>query len=237
MDLRSWRTPGEAGGGWSGPCPALAVRHELGDHGRGQFEVLAHVAVQGAEAPPVLASCSDGAAAQEMRQMVDVAAEDGQLAGGGVERGKARGALDRRDDRRRGVDQAHQVGPRDSPAARPFRSRRWATSRDTRTDSLTCLVAGEPLRRSAMGVGETTPASPRATARALRSTSDSVRPSRAARADSAARRPRRSTVKYSRGVADMMKREVESGQHRTRPSAFPALFSFFSPSLFISIIR
>jgi hypothetical protein len=29
-----------------------------------------------------------------MREMVDVAAEDGQLAGGGVERGKARGALD-----------------------------------------------------------------------------------------------------------------------------------------------
>ena len=50
-----------------------------------------------------------------MRQMVDVAAEDGQLAGGGVERGKARGALDRRDDRRRGVDQAHQVGPPGQP--------------------------------------------------------------------------------------------------------------------------
>src|ERR1019366_1712500 len=99
MDLRSWRTPGEAGGGWSGPCPALSVRHELGDDRGGQIEVLAHVAVQGVEAPPVLASCSDGAAAQEMRQMVDVAAEDGQLAGGGGEGGEARGARARRADR------------------------------------------------------------------------------------------------------------------------------------------
>src|ERR1022692_4641403 len=104
MDLRSWRTPGEAGGGGSGPCPALSVRHELGDDRGGQIEVLALVAVQRGEAPPVLASRSYGAGAQEVGEMVDVAAEDGQLAGRGVERGKARGALDRRDDRWRAVD-------------------------------------------------------------------------------------------------------------------------------------
>ena len=121
------------------------------------------------------------------------------FAGRGVERGKARGAFRRRDDRWSAVDQAHEVGtpgqacgPAVEVEATGGRGRHANRELDVGRSS----AGTRPSRRLASASG--VPESPSAAASALRSTSDSVRPSRAARALSAGRKPRRSTVKYSR---------------------------------------
>ena len=115
---------------------------------------------------------------------------------------------------------------------RALRSRRWAARGDTRTDSLTWRTAGESSSSSTEGSGEGS-SSRRATDRALRNTSDSVRPSLAARAASAGRRPRRSTVKYSRAVEVMRRTRRRTGDP-TECGHRPFLHSSLSDLLFSS---
>jgi hypothetical protein len=77
----------------------------------------------------------------------------------------------------------------DSPAALALCSSRYTTGLISRTDNSICLAVGQMSAASLAAPDNTAWPVVSATARALRNTSDSVTPSRAARAASEVRRP------------------------------------------------
>ena len=112
-------------------------RREFSERRRRPIEVLAHINVQGLQPFSVRLRGPELAAAQQMGQVVDVAAEQRELGGRCAERGEAGAPIGRRDDSGRAVDQAGEIGAARQPGRTGLSARRSATGRVMRTDSLT----------------------------------------------------------------------------------------------------
>lgn len=90
-------------------------RREFGERCRRPIEVLAHIGIQGFQAFSIGLRGPELATAQQMRQVVDVAAEQCELGGRCAERGEPGAPIGRCNNSGCVVDQACEIGAARQP--------------------------------------------------------------------------------------------------------------------------